>query len=361
MKEGAHMEKKERFFGSGYGIPPGSLVHIGQKKVEKAEMSLMAYNAGDIDERAIDRVEDLADTGKSDSIRWININGLHEVKILEDIGNIFGIHPLVLEDILNTRQRPRIQVYDGYLYMVLKMLDYDPLSGEITAEQLSLVLKDGVLLSFQERPGDVLDPIRRRLVTKPGGKIRSSGADYLAYSIVDVIVDRYLYILDMIDEKLGNLEETLLNDPSEKCVQDIYSVTRQLIRLRQAAWPLKEQISGLRKGTDDLIEEGTMIFLGDLNDHVVQIIDTIENYRAIATGLLNLYLSSESNKMNEIMRILTVISTIFIPLTFISGVYGMNFKYMPELMLRWAYPVCWLVIISIGLGMVLWFRRKKWL
>lgn len=355
------MGENDEFLQAGYGMPPGSLVHRGRKKVEEVEIFLTGYDAQNIEEKRVENIEDLSGAAGAGMVRWININGLHEIGILESVGRIFGIHPLVLEDILNTQQRPKIESYKGYLYTVLKMLDYDHLSGEITVEQLSLVLKDKVLLSFQERPGDVLGPIRHRLATKPGGKIRSSGADYLAYSIVDAVVDRYLYILDMIEERVESLEETLLNDPSEKCVQEIYAVTRQLILLRQAVWPLREKVSALRKGTNDLIDEGTIIFLGDLNDHIIQVVDTIENYRAMVAGLLNLYLSSESNRMNEVMRMLTVIATIFIPLTFIAGIYGMNFRYMPELAWKWAYPVCWLVIISIGFGMVMWFRRKKWL
>jgi magnesium transporter len=261
---------------------------------------------------------------------------------------------------LNTRQRPKIEAYDDYLHTVIKMLDYETETGEITTEQVSLVLKNNILLTFQERPGDVLDPIRERL-QKGLGRIRKSGTDYLAYAIVDAIVDRYFYILEIMGERLEILEEAVLEDPSKEIVNEIYSIKRQLLTLRHAVWPLREQVNSLRKGESPFIQEGTLIFLSDLHDHIMQVIDTVENYREMVAGLLDLYLSSLSNRMNEVMRILTVIATIFIPLTFIAGIYGMNFHFMPELSWKWAYPLCWLAMIGIGAGMVMWFRRKKWL
>lgn len=341
-------------------MPPGALVHVGQRRTDEVEISLIDYDVRNITESRIETIQEAASFGETDSVSWLNINGLHDIGVLEKVGQVFKIHPLVLEDILNTRQRPKIEAYDDYLHTVIKMLDYEAETGEITTEQVSLVLKNNILLTFQERPGDVLDPIRERL-QKGLGRIRKSGTDYLAYAIVDAIVDRYFYILEIMGERLEILEEAVLEDPSKEIVNEIYSIKRQLLTLRHAVWPLREQVNSLRKGESPFIQEGTLIFLSDLHDHIMQVIDTVENYREMVAGLLDLYLSSLSNRMNEVMRILTVIATIFIPLTFIAGIYGMNFRFMPELSWKWAYPLCWLAMIGIGAGMVMWFRRKKWL
>ncbi len=345
---------------SRYGLPPGALIHVGERKIEEVEISFIDYDGQTINEERIEHIQETARFRETHTVSWININGLHEIGVLENIGKIFDIHSLVLEDILNTQQRPKIESYEGYLHMVLKMLDYNVDSMEIVSEQVSVILKNNLLLSFQERPGDVLDPIRERL-KKGLGKLRKSGADYLAYAIVDAIVDRYFYILEMLGERIEVLEEALLADPSKDSVKEIYTLKRQLITLRHAVWPLREAVNSLRKGESELVQEGTLIFFGDLHDHIIQVIDTVENYREMVAGLLDLYLSSVSNRMNEVMKVLTVIATFFIPLTFIAGIYGMNFEFMPELGWKWSYPVLWVIMIIIAGFMASWFRKKKWL
>lgn len=354
------IKDKKKFSKTRYGLPPGALVHVGQRKLEQVEISLIDYDSVNITEKMIENLMEVAPLGETDSVSWVNINGLHDIGVLEKIGQVFSIHPLVLEDILNTQQRPKIEAYDDYLHTVLKMLDYNSETREITTEQVSLVLKNNILLTFQERPGDVLDPIRERL-QKSLGRIRRSGVDYLAYAIVDAIVDRYFYILEIMGERLETLEERVLDNPSKETVNEIYSMKRQLLTLRHAVWPLREQVNSLRKGESPFIRESTLIFLTDLHDHIMQVIDTVENYREMVAGLLDLYLSSVSNRMNEVMKVLTVIATLFIPLTFIAGIYGMNFEFMPELGWKWSYPVLWVIMIVVLSLMVLWFRKKKWL
>lgn len=343
-----------------YGLPPGALIHIGERKIEEVQISSIEYDIQNVDEEMIENIRETTRFQEPKKTTWLNINGLHEIGVLENLGKIFNIHPLVLEDILNTLQRPKIGSYEGYLHIVLKMLDYNEKTRKITSEQVSLILKKDLLISIQERPGDVLDPIRERL-DKGLGRIRKAGVDYLAYAVIDAIVDRYFYLLEVIGERIELLEEILLENPTKDSVKEIYALKRHLIKIRHAVWPLREAVNSFRKGESELIHEDTLIFVGDLYDHIIQVIDTVENYRELLAGLLDLYLSSVSNRMNEVMKVLTLIATLFIPLTFIAGIYGMNFEFMPELGWKWSYPVLWIIMIVIAFFMVLWFKKKKWL
>jgi len=294
------------------------------------------------------------------TVSWINIDGLHQVDLIENIGECFDLHPLILEDILNTTQRPKLQDLEDYLCLILKMITYDETINQLHIEQVTLILGSNFVISFQETEGDVFDLVRDRL-RKGKGKIRKMGADYLAYALLDAVVDNYFIVLEKIGEEIESLEDELLEKPDPETVHGIHNLKRELIFLRKSVWPLREAIVGLEKGESSLIQDKTAIYLRDVYDHTIQVIDTIETYRDMVSGMLDVYLSSLSNKMNEVMKMLTIIATIFIPLTFLAGIYGMNFKYMPELEWPMAYPVLWLIMISVALFMLSYFRKKKWL
>jgi magnesium transporter len=293
-------------------------------------------------------------------VTWINVDGLHQVEVIEKLGECYGLHPLVLEDILNTDQRPKMEDYGEYIYIVLRDLDYSDKSNEIEGEQISLIVGSNFVFSFQEREGDTFDPIRDRIRNNKG-RIRKMGADHLAYALLDSIVDNYFIILEKLGEKIEWLEEKLVTDPTRETLQGIHHLKRELLFLRKGVWPLREVINGLARGESSLVTEPTRIYLRDVYDHTIQTIDTIETYRDMVSGMLDIYLSSVSNRLNSVMKVLTIIATIFMPLTFLAGVYGMNFKFMPELEWRWGYPLVWLIMAGIGISMLIYFRRKKWL
>jgi len=288
------------------------------------------------------------------------VDGIHQVEVLELLGECFGLHPLVLEDILNTDQRPKMEDFSEYIFVVLKTFSYNDQSDEVEPEQISLILGPSLVLSFQERAGDVFDPIRER-IRNGKGRIRRMGADYLAYALLDSIVDHYFIVLEQVGEDVEFLEEELVTNPTPETLQTIHNLKREMIFLRKSVWPLREVIGALERGESSLIKESTGIYLRDVYDHTIQVIDTIETFRDMISGMLDIYLSSVSNRMNEVMKVLTIIATIFIPLTLVAGIYGMNFQYMPELGWRWGYPIVWLVMLVIGAVMLVYFRRKKWL
>ncbi len=295
------------------------------------------------------------------TVTWINVEGIHEVKVVEKLGSCFGLHPLVLEDILNTDQRPKMEVYGDYLYIVLKMLYDGDENRPVEGEQVSLILGSNFVISFQEgKEGDVFNPVRERI---RGGKgvIRKMGSDYLVYSLIDIIVDHYFLILERLGEKIEVLEEELVAHPTTTTLQEIQKFKNQMTYVRRMVWPLREVISCLGRKESTLVKETTEIYLRDVYDHVVQAMDTIEVYREMLSGMLDIYLSSVSNRLNSVMKVLTIIATIFMPLTFIAGIYGMNFKHMPELEWRWGYPAVWLIVVIIGISMMIYFKKKKWL
>ncbi len=348
-------------FSKKIGLSPGTLVHIGNKKVEKTKIRVIDYDESHLEEKEIEKIEGCFPFKEKPTVTWINIDGLHEVDIIEKIGRCYDVHPLVLEDIVNTDQRPKMEDFDGYIFMVLKMLYYDEKKNEVTAEQLSLILGSNYVISFQERVGDVFNPIRER-IRNAKGRIRRMGADYLAYALMDTVVDNYFIILEKLGEKIESMEEELISKPTPEILQTIHALKREMIFLRKSVWPLRELISKLERGESSLIQKTTDIYLRDVYDHTIQVIDAIETFRDMVSGMLDIYLSSVSNRMNEVMRVLTIIATIFIPLTFLAGIYGMNFEFMPELKWHWVYPwAFWLVIVGIAGFMVFYFKRKKWL
>jgi magnesium transporter len=342
------------------GLPPGALVHVGEKSAEEVRITCIAYDEAHFEEKEVETIDAcLALAGKS-GVTWINADGIHQVEILEQLGDCLEVHPLILEDIVTTDQRPKIEDFDTYIFVVLKMFQYDGRGGDIGMEQISLILKRGLVVSFQEKPGNVFEPVRERI--KNGkGRMRKMGADYLAYALLDAVVDNYFIVLEEIGEKIEFLEEKLIANPRPETLQTIHDLKRDLALLRKSVWPLREVVGSLERRESPLIGEAIAVYLRDIYDHTIQVIDTIETFRDMLSGMLDIYLSSVSNRMNEVMKVLTVITTIFIPLTLIAGVYGMNFKYMPELEWPWGYPMVCLVMLTIAAVMLVYFRRKNWL
>ena len=342
------------------GLPPGTLVHIGEKRDREIKITVMDYHAGGCEEKTIKAMKECFYYSDNDMISWIDVDGLHEIEIVRQMGACQGLHPLVLEDILNTDQRPKVEDYGDYLYIVLKMLR-GAKGGEIVTEQVSLILGSNFVISFQEgMEGDVFNPIRERLRAGKG-KIREKGADYLTYALMDAIVDNYFVILEQVGERIEELEEAVITDPLPETVRQIHQLKREVILLRKAVWPLREVIGAMERRESGLISEPVVIYLRDLYDHTIQVIDTIEASRDLLAGMLDVYLSSISNQMNEIMKFLTIIGTIFIPLTFIAGLYGMNFQNIPELHWQWGYYACLLLMFMIAVLLLFYFKRKKWL
>jgi magnesium transporter len=342
------------------GLPPGSIVHVGEKKTEKVKISIIDYAIGKFDEKEVKKVEDCFQFKRKPSITWINVDGLHDVEVIEKLGNCYDIHPLVLEDIVNTDQRPKMEDFEKYIFFVLKMLYIDDKTHEIQSEQVSLILGQNYVISFQEKVGDVFNTVRER-IRKGKGRIRKMSADYLAYSLIDAIIDNYFIILERIGEKVESIEQDVVSNPKPEILQQIYNLKREMLYLRKSVWPFREVINGLLREESKLIKRGTYVYLRDLYDHTIQVIDTIETFRDMISGMLDIYMSSVSNKMNEVMKVLTIFAAIFIPLTFIVGIYGMNFQHMPELSMTWAYPAVWIAIILIGVSLLVYFKHKKWI
>jgi len=342
------------------GLPPGSLVHVGDEKLREAKITVIDYDQSKLQESEITKAEECLVLKDKPTVTWINIDGVSDARTIQEIGEGFGLHPLILEDIMNTDQRPKVEDFGNYLYIVLKMLLYDDGKGTVVTEQVSIVLGPGFVISFQEREGDVFNPIRDRIRTARG-LIRKMGPDYLTYALIDAIVDNYFAILEKLGEKIEYLEDELVTNPTLETLREIHELKRDMIFLRKSVWPLREVISKLEREGSKLINETTGIYLRDVYDHTIQVIDAVETFRDMLSGMLDIYLSSISNRMNEVMKVLTIIATIFIPLTLVSSVYGMNFTHMPELDLPWSYPLVLVSMAIIAGLMLVYFRRKRWL
>ena len=342
------------------GLPPGSLIHIGERKVKTPKISIIDYDETQFQKKATQAIEECFVFKDKPTVTWTNIDGLHETEMLEKLGDCYGFHPLVLEDILNTDQRPKMEDYGDYVYIVLRSLEYNHRKDEIESDQISIILGQNFVFSFQEKEGDTFDPLRERIRTGKG-RIKKMGADYLAYTLMDSIVDNYFIILEKQGEKIELLEEQLITSPTPETLQTIHDLKREMIFLRKAVWPLREVVGSLERGESSLIQASTRIYLRDLYDHIIQVIDNVETFRDMIAGILDIYLSSVSNRLNSVMKVLTIIATIFMPLTFLAGIYGMNFKYMPELEWRWGYPLIWLIMLGTGIFMLVYFKKKKWL
>jgi magnesium transporter len=343
------------------GLPPGSLIHIGDRCSVTPKITLLDYDESQFLEKEIGTIAECQPFKDQKTVTWINIDCIHDTKILEELGEVFALHPLTLEDILNTDQRPKMEDFGEYIYIVLKTFSVpDDRPDEIFSDQISIILGSGFVISFQEKETDLFKLIRERI--KAGkGRLRKSGADYLVYALMDVIVDNYFWILEKLGEKIDVTEESLIKNPSTETLNAIQHLKREMLFLRKSVWPLRETISGLERIDSPLIHRSTGIFLRDVYDHTIQVIDTVETYRDMLSGMLDIYLSSISNRLNEVMKVLTIIATFFMPLTFLVGVYGMNFKYMPELEWRWGYLTLWALMITIAIVMLIYFKKRKWL
>ncbi len=340
------------------GLPPGSLVHLGDNVPGKASITIINYNENDFKLNKANTAEECLSYIDPSMITWVNVEGVGDAEVIETIGRHFGLHPLLLEDVMNTDQRPKMEDYDDHLFIVVKMLLLGN-GGRVVTDQVSFVLGERYVISFQERRSDLFNSVEARLNNNKW-RIRKMGADYLVYSLIDVIVDNYFVILEKLGEHIEVLETELVSSPKQEILRSIQTLKRDLIFLRKSVWPLREVVSGLERGESDLIAGTSRIYLRDVFDHTVHAIDTVETFRDMLSGMLDIYLSSASNRLNEVMKVLTIIATIFIPLTFIVGFYGMNFKYMPETQWVLGYPAVVLLMVLVTLGMVRYFKRKKW-
>lgn len=342
------------------GLPPGTLVSISDQLPSKVHISIYEYNEEMYLEKKDTTLEECLKHLETPQITWINICGIDDSHTVEVVGRRFGLHPLILEDIMTRGQRSKIDDYKESLFIVAKMLSYDDLKEEVMEEQVSFVLGNNYLISFLESNHHIFAPVLERL-RNPKGRLRQRGADYLCYALLDCIVDNYFLILEKVDGKLENLEEELTNTPSNKTLLKIQHNKREITLLRKAIWPMREVISGFRRSESHLVQDATKIYLHDVYDHTIQAIDTIESFRDITGGMLDIYLSNISQKMNEVMKVLTVVATIFVPLTFLAGIYGMNFEYIPGLHGQYSFLIFLMTAAMIAGGMILFFRKKKWI
>ena len=342
------------------GKAPGSLTFIGTKKIDFSRIRVIDYDPGEIQELELKNIAEGVPFKDTETVTWINIDGVHDTDLIKNIGDNFGLHPLVMEDIVNTGQRPKLEEYDDYLFFVIKMLRFDKEENLVIGEQLSMVLGKTFLLTFQEQPGDVFEPVRDR-IRKHRGRIRGSGIDYLAYALLDTIIDNYIHIIERMGEQIEDLEFDILDNPDPEVLQRINTCKREMNYIRKSVRPAREFILQFNNLDTDLVNEKTFPFLKDLLDLATQAVEVIDTYREMLSDQLNIYHTGVTNKLNEIMKVLTIFSAIFIPLTFIAGIYGTNFEYLPELHYRYAYFVFWGVLIVVALIMLKFFKRRGWL
>lgn len=342
------------------GLPPGSLMHLGVDPGTPISLTAYVYDQENFQEIPNLNVADCFEIRNRSGVKWIEVDGVHDASVISKLGEVFGIHPLVLEDVMNTEQRPKHEEFEGMMHIVLKMLHHETTENCFQAEQVSLILGADFLITFQQGKKDLFEPVRERL-RHSRGRIRSVGPDYLMYALIDTIVDHYFVVLEYFGEVLEDLESELVESPTPNTLHRIYIVKRSMLFLRRASWPLREILGGLVRDENSLIQQGSLIYIRDVYDHAVEIIDIIENLRDMSAGMLDVYLSSVSNRLNQAMRVLTVIATIFIPLTFVVGVYGMNFDNMPELHWQYGYYIIWGLMAAMAGLMLVGFRRKGWI
>lgn len=343
------------------GLPPGTLIHTGEKKVGGVVIRVMQYDENKCEKRNVSTIEECFPLKEPPTVTWIDIDGVHEVGVIKEIGEKFDLHPLVLEDIATTEQRPKLDDFEDHIFIIQKVLTYDHVKSQLRMEQVSLVLGPNSVISFQENSEEDMFCTVRERIEKGKGRIRRTGPDYLSYVLLDTIVDNYFTVIEKIEDEIESLEEDLITNPSKETLYKIHDLGRNLILLRKSVTPLRDVISVLMRGESTLVQDKTKIFLSDVYDHTIQVIDAIEIFREMVPGMLDVYLSSVNNRTSEVMRVLTIVATIFIPLTFIAGIYGMNFKYMPELEFKWGYPVVLGSMLVIGVIILVWVLRKRWL
>ena len=340
------------------GAPPGTLFYNGEKRTDRIKITLIEYNDLEYFEAEYFDLSECLSHVKPEMVKWINVEGLHKTELIEAIGKFYNIHPLTLEDVVHVDQRPKFEDYDHYVVSIMKMISYN---SEVISEQLAIILCENTVLSFQEpHSGDAFDIIRTRL-RQAKGRVRKLGADYLAYALMDAVVDCYFSAIEKIGDKIEEIEEDIIGNTDKKSLLQLYHLKREMIYLRKQVWPMRDMINNMIRSETKLINDSNDIYLRDLSDHVTRIIDTVETYRDLLSGIMDIYLSTNSNKMNEVMKVLTIMSSIFIPVTFIAGVYGMNFENMPELKSQNGYFITWGIMISLIVCLLVYFKRKKWM
>ncbi len=342
------------------GLAPGTIVYVGNKAKKELFIDVFDYNKDYLDEKQLKDIEEAFTYENKETITWINVNGLNHVNEIEKLGKDFELHPLIIEDIANTKQRPKLEEHEEYIFVVLKMLYFDQ-EQNLKFENISFIQGSNYVLSFQEADGDVFDSVRERLRNSKG-RVRSQGADYLLYVLMDAIVDNYFNLMEVMGEKIEELEENLFEEKSKNdLIQEIHNLKREILRIRRAVYPLREVVNRMDKVEASLVTEKTQLYLRDLYDHVIQVSESIDIQRELIWSLMDMYMTTISNRMNEVMKVLTIMATIFIPLTFIAGVYGMNFENIPELKFQYGYFVLWGVMVVVFLGMLYYFKRREWL
>jgi len=342
------------------GLPPGTPIHIGEHRTEPVQIHSVTYTEGTVQEHDLTQHDDFSPLRSDTKKTWVRVQGVHDIAPLKHIATGFQLHPLVLEDLANTEQRAKIEDYDQYMFLVLKNIHWDNKARTIHTEQISLIVGQNFVLSFQEGIHDLFHSVQSQLQNGKG-RLRTQGSDYLFYALLDAVVDNYFFVLEAFGEEIEALEERVMKQTGQESLQFLHELKREMIVLRKSVWPLREVVGRLSRGESSLIHQTTQVYLRDVYDHTVQVIETIETYREMLTSILEIYLTSLSNKLNEIMKVMAMIATLFIPLTLIAGIYGMNFKYMPELEWTWGYPLVLAIMAICSGGMVLFFRRKKWL
>ncbi|MCW9708360.1 magnesium/cobalt transporter CorA [Fodinibius salsisoli] len=351
------------------GTAPGTVDYMGIQKVDEVYIHLLDYDATHVDKLSVTEIEECRPYLEEPTKTWINVTGLHDVEKLKRIWSYFDLHPLIQEDIVNTGQRPKVESYENCIFFVLRMFSYSVEEKALQSEQISIVLGPNYVLSFQETDNNYFKPILDRLENK-AGRIRNHPTDYMAYALIDTIVDHYFTVIQQVGDEIERMEDLLFEDKEEEdngILQQIHNIRREIVYFRKSTWPLRDALNTAIRDESDLISDNTKLFLRDVHDHMIQVIDSVENYRDLVLSLHDLYMSNISNRMNEIMKVLTIIATIFIPLTFVAGIYGMNFNpeaspyNMPELSYYWGYPVAWAVMLVSAGSMVYYFKRKGWL
>ena len=342
------------------GQPPGTLVYVGEERVEPVRITIIDYDETHLQEAEVQTVEECLPFIDTETVTWIQVQGIHETPIIEEIGKHFGVNSLVLEDLMNPSHLPKIEVYENYVFIVLKSLDYNVTDSRVSREQISLIVGANFVITLQESFTAVFASVQNRLLNQQG-RIRRMQSGYLAYALIDIIVDHYFIVLDEVNEQVQVLEEDIMKDPSPEIISKINVLRKEQLLLRRPILPLRDVLIEILDDEIPLLGEDTRPYFRDVYDHLIQVIQMLEMIRSAVSGLFDVYTSAVSHRMNEVMKVLTIVATFFIPLTFIAGIYGMNFKFMPELDTQWGYPVVLLVMLSISIGMFLFFKLKKWL
>ena len=339
---------------------PGTVQYIGKPRSEKTKIELLEYNESEVAEYVLDRPEQIRKFLETDKVKWIRITGVHDAELITRIGELFHINQLELEDLSNTSQRPRMEERDHYIFQIFKALLLNTEENDVTIEQVSLILGENYVISFHETAPELFSTLWNRILTGKG-RVRKMKSDYLAFALADIMIDQYFKILEDIGDNIEIIENELVSNPGGANQESIYRLKRRLVYVGRTIWPVRELINEIERSDNSLIHEENRIYFRNIYDHTVQIIETLDSLRDLTSGMMDLYLSSVSLKLNEIMKVLTIFSALFIPLTFLAGVYGMNFKFLPELQWQWGYPVFWIICIIATVLMVLYFKRKKWM